>query len=115
MGENRWDLTTALPIIPEVKEGDQFMVAVVARTISAQTDDGKGLIYARMQSSTPPYEGFGDKVFKIGDRWQMVNLPFTATRGFGAGMRRSRSILRALRNRSRSGRSMSSRPTDPAR
>ena len=38
-----------------------------------------------MQSSTPPYEGFGDKVFKIGDRWQMVNLPFTATRGFGAG------------------------------
>lgn len=85
VGENRWDLTTALPIIPEVKEGDQFMVAVVARTISAQTDDGKGLIYARMQSSTPPYEGFGDKVFKIGDRWQMVNLPFTATRGFGAG------------------------------
>ena len=85
VGENRWDLTTALPIIPEVKEGDQFIVAVVARTISAQTDDGKGLIYARMQSSTPPYEGFGDKVFKIGDRWQMVSLPFTATRGFGAG------------------------------
>lgn len=85
VGENRWDLTTAIPILPDVKEGDTFTVAVVARTISAQTDDGKGLIYARMQSATPPYEGFGDKVFKIGDKWQMVNLPFTATRGFGAG------------------------------
>lgn len=84
-GENRWDLTTAIPILPEVKEGDTFTVAVVARTVSAQTEDGKGVIYARLQSSTPPYEGFGDKVFKIGDRWQLVNLPFTATRGFGAG------------------------------
>ncbi len=84
-GENRWDLSTAIPILPEVKEGDSFTVAVVARTVSAQTEDGKGVIYARLQSSTPPYEGFGDKVFRIGDRWQLVNLPFTATRGFGAG------------------------------
>lgn len=84
-GENRWDLTTALPILPEVKEGDTFMVAVVARTISAQTDDGKGLVYGRIQGTMPPYEGFGDKAFKIGDRWQLVNLPFTATRGFGPG------------------------------
>ena len=84
-GANRWDLTTAIPIIPAINEGDTFTVAVVARTISAQTDDGKGVIYARIQSATPPYEGFGDKVFKIGDRWQMVNLPFTAARGFGAG------------------------------
>jgi hypothetical protein len=85
VGANRWDLTTAIPLIPAVKEGDTFTVAVVARTISAGTEDGKGLIYARMQGSFPPYEGFGDKVFKIGDRWQMVNLPFTATRGFGEG------------------------------
>lgn len=85
VGANRWDLTTAIPILPAIKEGDQFTVAVVARTISAQTEDGKGLIYARIQGTNPPYEGFGDKVFKIGDRWQMVNLPFTATRGFGAG------------------------------
>lgn len=84
-GANRWDLTTAIPILPEIREGDQLMVAVVARTVSAQTEDGKGMIYARIQGSMPPYEGFGDKVFKIGDRWQMVNLPFTATRGFGAG------------------------------
>lgn len=85
VGENRWDLSTSIPIAAAVKEGDQMMVAVVARTISAETDDGKGLIYARIQGSFPPYEGFGDKAFKIGDRWQMVNLPFTATRGFGAG------------------------------
>lgn len=85
VGENRWDLSTAIPFTTAVKEGDRMMVAVVARTISAETDDGKGLIYARIQGSFPPYEGFGDKVFKIGDRWQMVNLPFTATRSFGAG------------------------------
>jgi hypothetical protein len=85
VGANRWDLTTAIPLIPAVKEGDTFTVAVVARTVSAGTEDGKGLIYARMQGSFPPYEGFGDKVFKLGDRWQMVNLPFTATRGFNAG------------------------------
>lgn len=85
VGENRWDLSTSIPFTTAVKEGDQMMVAVVARAISADTDDGKGLIYARIQGSFPPYEGFGDKVFRIGDRWQMVNLPFTATRGFGAG------------------------------
>lgn len=85
VGENRWDLSAAIPIVPEVKEGDQFMVAVVARTISAQTDDGKGLVYARMQGGFPPFEGFGDKAFKLGNKWQMINLPFTATRGFGAG------------------------------
>jgi hypothetical protein len=85
VGENRWDLTTAIPILPAMKEGDTYTVAVVARTLSAQTEDGKGLIYARMQGAMPPYEGFGDKVFKIGDRWQLVNLPFTATRGFGPG------------------------------
>lgn len=84
-GENRWDLSTAIPILPEVKEGDQFVVAIVARTISAQTEDAKGLIFARMQGSFPPYDGFGDKAFKIGDRWQMIQLPFTATRGFGPG------------------------------
>ncbi len=85
VGENRWDLSTSVPFATDVKEGDQMMVAVVARTISAETDDGKGVIYARIQGSFPPFEGFGDKVFKIGDRWQMVNLPFTATRAFGTG------------------------------
>lgn len=84
-GANRWDLSTAIPLIPAVKEGDTFTVAIVARTISAQTEDGKGLVYARMQGGFPPYEGFGDKVFKLGDRWQLISLPFTATRGFGAG------------------------------
>lgn len=85
VGENRWDLSTSVPFTTAVKEGDQMMVAVVARTVSAETDDGKGVIYARIQGSFPPYEGFGDKVFKIGDRWQMVKLPFTATRAFGTG------------------------------
>ncbi len=84
-GANRWDLSTAIPLIPAVKEGDTFTVAIVARTISAQTEDGKGLVYARMQGGFPPYEGFGDKVFKLGDRWQLISLPFTATRGFRAG------------------------------
>ncbi|WP_296718036.1 hypothetical protein [Erythrobacter sp.] len=85
VGENRWDLSTAIPITTAVKEGDQMMVAIVARTISAETEDAKGLIYARIQGAFPPFEGFGDKVFKVGDRWQMVKLPFTATRGFGPG------------------------------
>jgi hypothetical protein len=85
VGENRWDLTTANPNLPAIKEGETYTVAVVARTISAQTEDGKGPISARMQGVMPPYDGFGDKVFKIGDLWQLVNLPFTVTRGFGPG------------------------------
>jgi hypothetical protein len=85
LGENRWDLSTAVPITTAISEGDQLRVAVIARTISAETDDGRGLIYARVQGRLPPYEGFGDKAFKVGDRWQMVNLPFTATRDYDAG------------------------------
>jgi len=85
VGANRWDLSTAIPILSAVKEGDQFVVAVVARTVSAATDDGKGLVYARFQGANPPYEGFGDAAFKLGNRWQMIKLPVTAVRGFDAG------------------------------
>ena len=85
VGENRWDLGTAIPINTPISVGEEFTIAIIARTLSAETDDGKGLIYGRLQGTMPPYPGFGDKVFKVGDRWQMIRLPFTATREFSSG------------------------------
>lgn len=85
VGANPWDLGTNVPIASAIAEGDQLIIAVVARTQSAQTADGKGLVSVRLQGTAPPYDGFGDKAFKVGDRWQMVRIPVTATRSFGPG------------------------------
>lgn len=85
VGANPWDLGTNIPIATAIAEGDRLVIAVVARTQSAQTADGKGLVAVRLQGTAPPYDGFGDKAFTVGDRWQMVRIPVTATRSFGPG------------------------------
>lgn len=84
-GDNRWDLGTSIPIDIALETGDKITVAVVARSIEAETQSGNGLIYARIQGTSAPYDGFGDKAFEVGKSWQMVRIPVTITNAFDAG------------------------------
>ncbi|WP_114521737.1 hypothetical protein [Altererythrobacter sp. ZODW24] len=84
VGDNPWDIGTAIPVGAALAQGDRIMVAIAARTQSAQTADGKSVVGIRIQDSQPPYAGFGDKSFKVGSNWQLIRVPFTVTQAMAA-------------------------------
>ncbi len=84
-GENDWDLVANIPIEQALSEGDKLLVAITARTVSAQTPDGKAYVALRLQDSAPPYEAFSQNAFKAGENWQLIRANATASRDFAAG------------------------------
>jgi hypothetical protein len=84
-GENAWDIHANIPLTEEIKEGDRLLIAVAAKTVSAQTDDGRALIGIRVQKNEAPYEGFADNSFKVGPNWQLIQIRTTATIDVPAG------------------------------
>lgn len=85
LGDNDWDLSANIPIEQEIKAGDKLLVAIAAKTVSAQTPDGKALVAMRLQDSTPPYDGFAENLFKVGENWQLIRVETTAPRAMPAG------------------------------
>ena len=85
VGANAWDLGAAVPIEGAIKAGDTLLIAIAARTQSAQTSDGKARVGIRVQGTTPPYDGFADNVFSVGAAWQLIRIKTIATRAFEAG------------------------------
>lgn len=84
-GENDWDLVAGIPIEQAIAAGDKLTIAIAAKTVSAQTADGKGLVVMRIQDRTPPYDGFAQNQFTIGENWQLIRINTTATRDLPAG------------------------------
>ena len=78
-------MTTAIPIAEAIANGDKLVVAMVARTESADTIDNRGLVRIRIQDSQPPHDGFADAAFNVGVNWQLVRVPVTAARDLPAG------------------------------
>ncbi len=58
----------------EIKDGDVLLVAVLARTLSAGTTDGQGLLSVRIQKNSAPYDGFLDKQVKVGPTWRLYQF-----------------------------------------
>ena len=85
VGANPWDLGTAIPIAQAIQTGDKLLVAIAARTESAATPDGKAKVGVRIQSNTPPYDGFANNSFAVGPNWQLIRIRTTATQGFAPG------------------------------
>ena len=85
VGANPWDLGTAIPITQAIEAGDKLLIAIAARTESAATPDGKAKVGVRIQSTTPPYDGFADNSFAVGPNWQLIRIRTTATRDFAPG------------------------------
>lgn len=58
----------------EIKEGDVLLVAVLARTLSAATTDGQGMLSVRIQKNAAPYDGFLDKPVQVGPNWRLYQF-----------------------------------------
>lgn len=58
----------------EIKEGDVLLVAVLARTLSAATPDGQGMLSVRIQKNVAPYDGFLDKPVQVGPNWRLYQF-----------------------------------------
>ena len=58
----------------EIKEGDVLLVAVLARTLSAATPDGQGMLSVRIQKNAAPYDGFLDKPVQVGPNWRLYQF-----------------------------------------
>ncbi|GMN02132.1 hypothetical protein [Erythrobacter sp. MTPC3] len=60
---------TNIPLIRNVSRGDIITVGFYARTRSADTEDGRGVVRVRFQRNAEPFPGFGEQTFTIGTEW----------------------------------------------
>lgn len=84
-GVNPYDAGASVPIGEGINEGDVLIVAVLARTISADTPDGFGKLGIRVQQNAPPYPGFGEQKLSIGPNWKLYQLKTQARIGIAKG------------------------------
>jgi hypothetical protein len=75
---NMYDIGANAPILTAVKPGQKLVVAFYARTIKADTPDGKAKIGLRFQKNAAPYSGFGDAVLNIGPEWDLYEVKGTS-------------------------------------
>ena len=71
---NAWEAQTLVPLTASITSGQTVTVGFYARTISAKTADGKGVVGVRFQQNAPPYGGFGDTTLSIGPDWQWYEV-----------------------------------------
>jgi hypothetical protein len=78
-GKNPYDVGTTMPVTEAIKSGDIIIMAILARTISADTSDGLGRLGVRLQQNNAPYSGFGDHMLPIGPTWKLLQIKTQAT------------------------------------
>lgn len=74
-----WELEMAIPVNTPLTKGARYLVAIAARTVSADATDGKASVIVRFQSTQPPYYGFAENVLRPSPNWQLLQLRTTAT------------------------------------
>jgi Cellulase (glycosyl hydrolase family 5) len=84
-GANPFDTGFNIPISQSLAEGDPLILAVLARTVSADTADGKGKIGVRIQQNSPPYPGFSANTISIGPNWGLFQIRTTAKAALNIG------------------------------
>jgi len=65
---------TNIPLTKSVNRGDTVTIGFYARTIEAQTDDGRGVLRVRFQQNVEPYPGFGEQTVTIGKEWEWYEV-----------------------------------------
>lgn len=78
-GANLFEVGANAPITTSIKAGTDIVVAFYARTVTADTTDGKGRIGVRVQQNGPPYTGFGDTTLIIDKDWKLYEASAKAT------------------------------------
>lgn len=84
-GTNPYDIGLTIPVTRKIDEGNILILAVLARTVSADTTDGKGRIGVRVQQNAPPYPGFAENVISVGPNWGLFQLKTQARMTIEAG------------------------------
>lgn len=82
---NPYDIGLTIPVTRKIDEGDILILAVLARTVSADTTDGKGRIGVRVQQNAAPYPGFAENTLAIGPNWGLYQLRTQARMTIEAG------------------------------
>jgi hypothetical protein len=85
IGANAYESGVNVPISGAVAEGDVMIIAVLARTISAETPDGLGKLGLRVQQNSAPYPGFGEHTVAPGPNWKLFQIKTRATISIPAG------------------------------
>ncbi len=73
-GATLYEVGANAPIAAGIKTGSDVVVAFYARTVSADTADGKGRIGVRFQQNAAPYPGFGDTTLVIDKEWSLYEV-----------------------------------------
>jgi hypothetical protein len=73
-GATLYEVGTNAPITAGIKSGADVVVAFYARTVSAETADGKGRIGVRFNQNAAPYSGFGDTTLVIEKEWKLYQV-----------------------------------------
>ncbi len=86
VGAHAYDIGANAPITSAIKPGQKIVVAFYARTISADTANGKAKVGLRIQQNAAPYPGFGDAVVEIGPDWQLYEVKATSNIAIAKGL-----------------------------
>lgn len=73
-GATLYEVGTNAPITAGIKSGTDIAVVFYARTVSAETPDGKARIGVRFQQNAAPYPGFGDTTLVIEKEWKLYQM-----------------------------------------
>lgn len=84
-GATLFEVGANAPITTSIKAGTDIVVAFYARTVSADTSDGKGRIGVRVQQNIAPYSGFGDTTLVIDKDWKLYEVSAKATSSISRG------------------------------
>jgi hypothetical protein len=84
-GKNPFDIGLSIPVMQKIDEGGGLILAIAARTVSADTPDGKGRIGVRVQKDVAPYPGFAENTIPIGPNWGLYQIRTQAKMSIAAG------------------------------
>lgn len=73
-GATLFEVGANAPITAGIRAGTDVVVAFYARTVSADTSDGRGRIGLRFQQNVAPYAGFGDTTLIIEKEWKLYEV-----------------------------------------
>lgn len=81
-------VSVAIPIGQALETGQDLLLAVAARTVSADAADGRARIRIHIEDGSVTGEPFSDNILAFGSEWQLVKVRTRSPRAIPAGTAR---------------------------
>lgn len=78
-------VTARIPISEALAEGDEFQIAIAARTASASTTTGRASIGVSVEHGAETRERFAQNRMEVGPNWQLIRVKTRAPAAVAAG------------------------------